>query len=187
MRFLKLIMLVLAISAVPAQAATIVGESEGDFYFDDFALDLSAPGEYRVTVDFTAPVEELFLSVELAEFYNQYLPDDLSTVIGGNDTSSLRAIAEFGPLSSAAFTFAIPAAFSGFEDGLFTTTQFAVTGGAIEFFSEGAVGYAITVTALNTTAVPEPATWALLIFGFGAVGGALRSAKKRQGGSIAYA
>ena len=30
------------------------------------------------------------------------------------------------------------------------------------------------------TAVPEPASWAMMIFGFGAVGGALRSARRRK-------
>lgn len=33
---------------------------------------------------------------------------------------------------------------------------------------------------LAPTAVPEPGTWAMLILGFGAVGGALRSARKRR-------
>lgn len=34
--------------------------------------------------------------------------------------------------------------------------------------------------ATSTNAVPEPATWAMLILGFGAVGGAMRSASKRR-------
>ena len=37
----------------------------------------------------------------------------------------------------------------------------------------------------NLTAVPEPATWAFMIFGFGAVGGALRRKKNRQTVSFA--
>lgn len=44
----------------------------------------------------------------------------------------------------------------------------------------------VSGTGLVTTfssvggAVPEPATWAFMIFGFGAVGGALRSSRRRQ-------
>ncbi|WP_229956545.1 PEPxxWA-CTERM sorting domain-containing protein [Parasphingorhabdus litoris] len=37
----------------------------------------------------------------------------------------------------------------------------------------------------NLAAVPEPATWAFMIFGFGAVGGALRRKKNRQTVSFA--
>jgi subtilisin-like proprotein convertase family protein len=33
---------------------------------------------------------------------------------------------------------------------------------------------------LSTAAVPEPSTWAMLILGFGLVGGALRSARRKQ-------
>ncbi|WP_422344499.1 PEPxxWA-CTERM sorting domain-containing protein [Parasphingorhabdus sp.] len=36
------------------------------------------------------------------------------------------------------------------------------------------------LTIGNMGAVPEPATWAFMIFGFGAVGGALRSNRRRQ-------
>lgn len=45
----------------------------------------------------------------------------------------------------------------------------------------GVVDYTITVSSLpnSWTEVPEPATWALMIIGFGAIGGALR----RQAGA----
>jgi hypothetical protein len=36
-------------------------------------------------------------------------------------------------------------------------------------------------------AVPEPATWAMMLIGFGAVGGAMRSAKRRQKLTVTYA
>lgn len=42
---------------------------------------------------------------------------------------------------------------------------------------EGAINYAFRVTA---GVVPEPATWAMLVLGFGVLGGALRSQRKRQ-------
>ena len=41
----------------------------------------------------------------------------------------------------------------------------------------------ITVSA----AVPEPTTWAMMILGFGFVGGAIRSAKRRQKVTVSYA
>ena len=36
-------------------------------------------------------------------------------------------------------------------------------------------------------AVPEPATWAMMLLGFGFVGGALRSAKRKQKVTVSYA
>jgi hypothetical protein len=39
----------------------------------------------------------------------------------------------------------------------------------------------------GTGAVPEPATWALLFLGFAAIGGAMRSQKRRQAVTVSYA
>lgn len=38
-----------------------------------------------------------------------------------------------------------------------------------------------------TAAVPEPSTWAMMLLGFGFVGGALRSGKRRQKVTVSYA
>lgn len=38
-----------------------------------------------------------------------------------------------------------------------------------------------------TAAVPEPSTWALILIGFGFVGGAMRSSKQRQKATVSYA
>ena len=38
-----------------------------------------------------------------------------------------------------------------------------------------------------TSAVPEPAAWAMMLVGFGFVGGAMRSAKRRQKLTVSYA
>jgi hypothetical protein len=39
----------------------------------------------------------------------------------------------------------------------------------------------------NTPGVPEPSTWAMLILGFGIVGGAMRFSKRREIASLSYA
>lgn len=44
-----------------------------------------------------------------------------------------------------------------------------------------------SLTARATAPVPEPATWALMILGFGLVGGAIRSTIRRQKVSVRYA
>lgn len=40
---------------------------------------------------------------------------------------------------------------------------------------------------INAPAVPEPGTWSMMIIGFGAVGGAMRSAKRKHKLAVSYA
>lgn len=49
--------------------------------------------------------------------------------------------------------------------------------------------FSVDQLVLNGTAaaVPEPATWAMMLLGFGFVGGALRSSKRRQKLTVTYA
>lgn len=51
---------------------------------------------------------------------------------------------------------------------------------AISGNSGGNASYAGTLSFAAASAVPEPATWAMMILGMGAVGFALRSAKRRS-------
>ena len=44
--------------------------------------------------------------------------------------------------------------------------------------SQNGQGYAQNVTLSSVGAVPEPATWAMMIFGFAAIGGAMRRQRK---------
>jgi choice-of-anchor C domain-containing protein len=63
---------------------------------------------------------------------------------------------------------------------VFTATGTSTT---LNFTSTGTTAYGAALDNVNVTAVPEPATWALMIFGFGAIGGVLR----RRQGSFAFA
>ena len=62
-------------------------------------------------------------------------------------------------------------AFSGFGESLYTGS------GGIGAY-ENRTGIVVIASALSPTAVPEPASWALMIAGFGLVGGAMRSRAK---------
>lgn len=64
------------------------------------------------------------------------------------------------------------------DDASATLNFINLTGGA----NEG-----IFLDAVSVTPVPELATWALLLIGFGAVGGAMRAGKRRQRLSASYA
>lgn len=63
---------------------------------------------------------------------------------------------------------------------------------ADSFGSTGSANGQVLLNSLSirgnvTGAVPEPATWAMMLLGFGFVGGAVRTAKRRQKVTIAYA
>ena len=45
----------------------------------------------------------------------------------------------------------------------------------------------LTLQISNAAAVPEPKTWAMMLIGIGAIGGAMRSAKRRKKVNISYA
>ena len=80
------------------------------------------------------------------------------------------------------------------------TQSLVVTGGTGRFLdATGTVTLTDTVTLgpqaraagtfqglLNLPAVPEPATWAMMIGGFGMVGGAMRSARRKRKASVSY-
>ena len=74
--------------------------------------------------------------------------------------------------------------------GQFTT--FAGFGSPVDYVTfnglGGSGGFQLDNIVLNdaVAAAPEPATWALMLLGFGFVGGALRSAKSRNKVAVAY-
>jgi hypothetical protein len=68
---------------------------------------------------------------------------------------------------------------SGFLDvtasGIFNWAGFTSTPGTFEFSAQGTN---ITSFSLSAQAVPEPATWALMLLGFGGIGLAMRRKRK---------
>jgi choice-of-anchor C domain-containing protein len=54
---------------------------------------------------------------------------------------------------------------------VFTATGTSTT---LTFASTGTTAYGAALDNVNVTAVPEPAAWALMILGFGAIGGVMR-------------
>lgn len=62
----------------------------------------------------------------------------------------------------------------------FTATGTSTT---LTFTSTGTTAYGAALDNVNVTAVPEPAAWALMILGFGAIGGVMR--RRRDSFAIA--
>lgn len=58
--------------------------------------------------------------------------------------------------------------------------------GTFQLFNVAGGRAELRVTSIRA-AVPEPATWAMMIGGFGMVGGAMRSARRKQTVSVRYA
>ena len=106
--------------------------------------------------------------------------ETLSLVGGALNGSSVAALISGGASSSTfnpANPFQIGATLGGLNSyGAFTVNvDSAVTTGGPVAGSSGQV-----VVSYDVGAVPEPASWALMIAGFGIVGGALRSTRKSQ-------
>lgn len=72
-------------------------------------------------------------------------------------------------------TFVAPAGATGLSFGFADTQRYGTPGTSSHFDNNGG---AITATVVATQAVPEPATWALMLAGFGVVGYAMRSRRK---------
>lgn len=101
--------------------------------------------------------------------------EDLSFFVNGNLIGTVSPTAQNQPISFANGSFQFTG-FSGF--GPNTTLSISSTG----TFGVDAILDNLSVSG----AVPEPATWALMIMGFGAVGGAMRRRAKVRT-TVAYA
>jgi hypothetical protein len=92
-------------------------------------------------------------------------------------------------LSGSSLAYSAQASGTGLSDTFWVTlgTRFTAKAGDVLTFS--AVGTSDSfggyVDNISLSGVPEPATWALMILGFGAVGGAMR--RRRSAGSLATA
>lgn len=116
---------------------------------------------------------------------------DSSTIDLGGDTLSLAITGGTAPWNGAAFN---GFEFSGLSagglwSGYSLTTNFAGLGDSRITFSPDAVrvnmqgiapteGQSFTITLLSA-AVPEPATWAMMLVGFGAIGATMRFRQRK--------
>ncbi|WP_145916747.1 PEPxxWA-CTERM sorting domain-containing protein [Erythrobacter sp. QSSC1-22B] len=70
----------------------------------------------------------------------------------------------------------------------FSTVTFFGDGAGEYLVAGGTIRYgAVDIGSVPDTAVPEPSTWAMMLLGFGFVGGAMRTAKRKRNFSPSYA
>lgn len=104
------------------------------------------------------------------------------------DTFAVIGIADQGgPLLYVPTGYVSGAQLAGTDTYLDTTIQsLGFTPGSYQFSWGGREGSADTFTVNVLAAVPEPATWAMMIGGFGLIGGALRR-RRNLGTTVTYA
>jgi hypothetical protein len=82
-------------------------------------------------------------------------------------------------LSQGGANLVAPDAFYGFQERSSEISSFVLTDGYV-----AAIG-GLDVGAVNISAVPEPASWAMMLVGFGGLGVSLRLARRRSGIAMA--
>lgn len=110
---------------------------------------------------------------------------------GNTVDNSVATLGSFDGFSSTA----TPAGFLSLGDRgsiIFNLTGITSTDGLYLYIGEvgdnGEVaGSNVNLLPNQVGGVPEPSTWAMLLLGFGVVGGAMRSAKRRQRVAVSYA
>ena len=128
-------------------------------------------GFYSVTLD-TAAKTLTFTGLQIGNYESAFF--DLSGITGATITglSAVGPNALFDPNAyGGAFATDVPTPTTSFTgDSLrIEWTSIGSTSGQFSFSDGGS-----SVFSYTTAGVPEPATWALMILGFGAVGGAMR-------------
>lgn len=172
-------------SASAAEAAVLIDSGSyvsGQSVFTSGTVPLG-PGAYRFTLDFTGPVDLIDGSVSKSSIYNEYYEDGGQ---GGDDVPTIPLLEQTAPNRFQAsikvdkpYTILTPDEFIVKREGFDVCCEYQVG-----FDALGAGKFALTYQAL-----PEPATWALMIFGFGAIGHTMRKARRstRPNVRVAYA
>ncbi len=170
-----LIGLALTAAAIPAGAATVVDSGlytggQTTMVSGNFGL---APGTHRVTLDLTGPANAVVANI-ISSFTINYYCDSGAALVrcGGGDFLNTTTLAPLSPTQFIANITVAP----------FISGPFDIGGPAVAFDqSNSCCGYEISFAALADGAytlshglVPEPATWALMLFGVGFTGAAMR-------------
>jgi PEP-CTERM motif len=93
----------------------------------------------------------------------------------------------YGDIESTFTTGSGPVSFSGIRSQI-KVNDYAQAGLVSRLYNAGGLlNLRGTNLSVVTGAVPEPATWAMMLLGFGFVGGALRSGKRRQNLTVSFA
>lgn len=189
----------MAMSALPAAAATVVYQNSGTTDWLDVWDDLPGAGTY--TFEFTSSVPvEYTLWTSYTYHWDVFVapaPQPHSANIEGNENPVETTKSDVA--STFSWTFVVPEMTRSFFTAGSEYEAFGIVSGTelylenkyenpyFEFSAYNAsgeeFGYDFKITHIS--AVPEPAAWALMIVGFGAVGSMLRASRRRVSLSLA--
>ena len=172
----------IAIAATPTSAATILSEegvaNNGRI---DISYEFDGPSipnftkNIRYTLQFDSPVRNLSGGLGTTLFWYYVETDEIAEI----PSISGRFFSNSGPISSLSFVLPLnrqqDAADVADILSRGETYTYYIFGLTADFEADGPVGYRFTADY-----VPEPAAWAFLIFGFGAVGFAMRRRQRRN-------
>ncbi|MGD9811763.1 MAG: PEPxxWA-CTERM sorting domain-containing protein [Sphingobium sp.] len=162
----------------PANAQTVAGTASptsGYLYVNGPAV--SGPGTYRYSFQFSRPATFGDLWVQYGYVYDVY--DINGAYSYGNDLYLEKQYSFANPVRSGTALFTLPANYQIDAPGGGTEIgRYFGLGSFIEFIfpSDDPVSYSVSVGM-----VPEPATWAMMIMGFAAIGAAMRHQRRNRG------
>lgn len=170
------LLLLAMIALSPAHAQTVTGTANP---FGGFATlnapVVPAPGLYEYTFQFSRPGAGIAI-VEYVQTYNVF--DTGGNFLFGNDLTLDSTFLFPTPVTSGSFIFELPRPYStpvagGVENGLFYATDAFLD---FDFGTDDPVDFSISLARYIPTAggIPEPATWAMMVLGLGAIGAAMR-------------
>ena len=168
----------------PASAAELIGDTVSCDQVGTNSTFVCAPTENTVGdgLEFTAGLNQgdQFIGFDFNE--NSLL---ISNADGGGFTLG-STIIELANISSAfsSFNF-VNSSITGFDANDVSLADGVLT---LDFRDTAFAQGSTAVVSLETmAAVPEPATWLMMILGFGFVGGAMRAKRRKQNVSVSYA
>lgn len=161
-------------ASLPASAAALLFDFSGPSGTAQFQLDSNPVPDFSRTV---LPGSDQFGFNDVAGIFGG-VPGTASTIsFGTGIIADLNIVAP--NLGFTQFSGSTPALFSGTTTApIFAPGNFVLIN---PFFGNGS----LTISAVSP-AIPEPATWAMLLLGFAAIGGALRLSRRKQNVSVSY-
>lgn len=203
MRFMKAMLAAcaLAFSGQAAAAVTVYQGSfdtdYGSYYFPNLNLQINPQGKTR----FVLSVDKPFLGVDLYvthEYWYSYVNISTGQEDIGNDyyleesdgfgwSGARRAVIDytFIPVTTEITQFAgrEPQLFTVYDKFIDVTWQAFSPDEPIGSFQPGPVNWTLKIVDLG---VPEPSTWAMMILGMGAIGGAMRRRNRAKQGTLNF-